>query len=168
MLHVPFLQGALAGASLVSTVFWLTPPMHTGRWQSAATSAPGVGGSRDDKSRCAEGPMSACPFIVGLTRAEQAVRGAHPLRQFARYAGLDPGSCLRRIGGFGLQPRAQKGDRRHETPAGDQRACCDGQGSPAELANQRRWRALRELEEAGLIRVEARPRKSPIVTILIG
>jgi hypothetical protein len=30
-----------------------------------------------------------------------------------------------------------------------------------------KWRALQELEEAGLIRVEMRPRKSPVVTVLV-
>jgi hypothetical protein len=30
-----------------------------------------------------------------------------------------------------------------------------------------KWRALHELEEAGLIRVEKRPRKSPLATVLV-
>jgi hypothetical protein len=30
-----------------------------------------------------------------------------------------------------------------------------------------KWRSLRELEQLGLIRVEARPKKSPLVTVLV-
>jgi hypothetical protein len=33
---------------------------------------------------------------------------------------------------------------------------------------QAKWRALRELEELGLIRVEERPNRSPLVTVLTG
>jgi hypothetical protein len=50
-------------------------------------------------------------------------------------------------------------------------------GQPVRLSNtgmasegvgrHSKWRALQELERAGLIRVEKRPRKSPIITILV-
>ena len=35
------------------------------------------------------------------------------------------------------------------------------------VTRQSKWRSLRELEQLGLIRVEARPKKSPLVTVLI-
>jgi hypothetical protein len=35
------------------------------------------------------------------------------------------------------------------------------------VARQGKWRALRELERLGLIRVEERPKKSPLVTVLV-
>jgi len=34
------------------------------------------------------------------------------------------------------------------------------------ISRQQKWRALRELELLGLIRIEARPRKSPLVTLI--
>jgi hypothetical protein len=49
-----------------------------------------------------------------------------------------------------------------------------GNGAPIKLANgldgvsrKSKWRALNELEERGLIAVERRPRKSPIVKLLL-
>jgi hypothetical protein len=30
-----------------------------------------------------------------------------------------------------------------------------------------KWRALQELEQAGLIRIEKRPRKSPVITVVV-
>jgi len=37
----------------------------------------------------------------------------------------------------------------------------------AGVSRREKWRALEELESAGLIKVERRPRKSPVVTILV-
>jgi hypothetical protein len=36
------------------------------------------------------------------------------------------------------------------------------------MPRRQKWRALRELEELGLIKIERRPRKSPLVTVLAG
>jgi hypothetical protein len=51
-------------------------------------------------------------------------------------------------------------------------------GRPIKLSNamlagdgvtrKSKWRALRELEQLGLVKVERQPRKSPMVTLLIG
>jgi hypothetical protein len=52
-----------------------------------------------------------------------------------------------------------------------------GDGNPIKLANGMlaidgvtrfsKWRALRELEHAGLIRIERRPKKSPTITVVV-
>jgi len=52
-----------------------------------------------------------------------------------------------------------------------------GQGAPIKLANgilridgvsrQSKWKALRDLERRGLIRVERQPRRSPVIRVLI-
>lgn len=36
------------------------------------------------------------------------------------------------------------------------------------LKRQRKWDALHELEQLGLVKIERRPRKSPLVTVLAG
>jgi hypothetical protein len=40
-------------------------------------------------------------------------------------------------------------------------------GAIASVSRRMKWRALAELEQLGLVSIERRPRKSPIITILV-